>query len=77
MEMKEKGSDTKAASLITSFQHNFAAIRATFHPSNLAGEIAGKSSNVSYAAREIFWSHQMNEKKVDVIVTVIDCKSLL
>jgi hypothetical protein len=74
MEQKEAGSDTKAATLISTFQDNFAAIRATFHPCDLPGEIAGKSSNVSYAAREIFRAHQANPTKLDVVVTVIDCK---
>lgn len=72
MEQQETGSDTKAASLISLFQNEFRAVRATFHPRNLPGEIAGKSSNVSFAAREIFSVHRSDPGILDVVITVID-----
>lgn len=74
MEQKEDGSDSKAATLVSLFESNFAAVHPTFHPANLPGEIAGKSSNVSYAARQIFHDHQLNPGKFDVVMTVIDCE---
>jgi hypothetical protein len=49
-------------------------MRATFHPSGLPDEIAGKSSNVAFAAHEIFRNHQAEGDKSDTIITVIDCK---
>ncbi|KIW03718.1 uncharacterized protein PV09_05027 [Verruconis gallopava] len=72
MEKKEAGSEAKAATLISAFEDEFAEIRATFHPSDIPGEIAGKSSNVSFAARQIFRDHQESADKLDVIITVID-----
>jgi hypothetical protein len=74
MERKEAGFEAKAACLISSFQRNFATVQATFHLSDLSGEIAGKSSNVSFAAKEIFRAHRASSSKLDVVITVIDCK---
>jgi hypothetical protein len=74
MEQKEESSESKAATLVSLFQKGFAAVRTTFHPPNLAGEIAGKSSNVAFAARQVFHDHQHNPEKTDVIITIIDCK---
>ena len=74
MEQKEECSDSKAATLVLLFERSFAAVRTTFHPPDLAGEIAGKSSNVAFAARQIFRDHQLNPGKLDVIMTVIDCE---
>jgi hypothetical protein len=74
MEQKEADSKTKAETLVSLFERSFAAVKTTFHPSNLPGEIAGKSSNVSFAARQIFHDHQHNPDKIDVVITVIDCK---
>jgi hypothetical protein len=74
MEQKEKTSAEKASLLTSNFTSRFLAIHTTFHPSGLPGEIAGKSSNVSFAAHEIFRQHRMEGNKTDTIITVIDCK---
>jgi hypothetical protein len=74
MEQKERDSAEKASLLISNFASHFASIRATFHPIGLPGEIAGKSSNVAFAAHEIFRTHQTEGDKTDTIITVIDCK---
>lgn len=42
----------KAERLIRDTQHLFADIFATYHPENLPGEVAGKSSNTQWAFRE-------------------------
>lgn len=76
MEQKEKNSSYKAASLLSLFEDKFLAIRSTFHPAGLPGEVAGKGSNVSFAARKIFDHHAMDKNKSNVIITVIDCKQV-
>jgi hypothetical protein len=42
----------KAERLIQKTEHLFADIFATYHPANLPGEVAGKSSNTQFAYRE-------------------------
>jgi hypothetical protein len=74
MEQKEEGSDEKAVTLVSLFERSFAAVRTTFHPPDLPGEIAGKSSNVSWAARQIFRGNEFNLDKINVVITVIDGK---
>jgi hypothetical protein len=74
MEQKERASAEKAFILTSSFASKFLEIRATFHPTGLAGEIAGKSSNVAFAAQEIFRNCHSECDKSDTIITVIDCK---
>lgn len=74
MEEKEKEAPEKAQKLITSFGKSFYAIHTTFHPVGLPGEIAGKSSNVAYAAREItnLHRHELHEGNCKVVITVMD-----
>lgn len=76
MEQKEEGSESKASTLTSLFQKSFAGMHTTFHPPDLPGEIAGKSSNVAFAARQIFHDNQQNPGKLDIIMTVIDCECL-
>lgn len=74
MEQKETTSGEKAAHLVSAFEKSFLHIRPTFHPSGIQGEIAGKSSNVAFAARRIVEIHHA-ELKMDccnVVVTVMD-----
>lgn len=77
MEQKEQKSPEKASVLISSFESKFLAVRATFHPSGLPGEIAGKSSNVAFAANDIFRQHKADSEKMETIITVVDCKQLI
>lgn len=74
MEEKENEAVEKAKTLISSFGNSFYAIHATFHPVGLPGEIAGKSSNVAYAAREItnLHRHELSEDNCKVVITVMD-----
>ena len=74
MEQKELSSPEKAALLMSTFDSHFLSIHATFHPTGLPGEIAGKSSNVAFAAREVFRRHHGESEKASTIITVIDCK---
>jgi hypothetical protein len=73
MEQKEANAGEKAKSLMSAFDARFLSVRATYHPPDLPGEIAGKSSNVAFAAREVFRRHVGESEKASTIITVIDC----
>ncbi len=53
MEEAEPGCRRKALRLHKEFGDSFAGMFATFHPGNIPGEVRGKSSNESWAARHI------------------------
>jgi hypothetical protein len=74
MEQKEAKAPEKAISLITAFEGVFREICSTFHPANLPGEIAGKSSNVAFAARHIVEAQRPDQSVLphDIIITVMD-----
>jgi hypothetical protein len=77
MESKEAEAAGKAAELLSTFEMAFLHIRATFHPPGVPGEIAGKSSNVAYAARYIMNIHARDEDQdatntTNTLITVID-----
>ncbi|KAL3435489.1 glycosyl transferase family group 2-domain-containing protein [Aspergillus tetrazonus] len=79
MEQKEVWAAEKAEKLLCSFEKSFALIEPTFHPTGLPSEIAGKSSNVAFAARHIAQIHQAELKAgtCDVIITVMDADTNL
>lgn len=76
MEQKEDTAADKAAHLVSFFEKSFLHIRPTFHPPGVPGEIAGKSSNVAFAARRIVEIHRADLKMdcCNVVVTVMDGK---
>jgi hypothetical protein len=74
MEQREVHSAKKAEILMSAFESRFLAVRATYHPFGLPGEIAGKSSNVAFAACEVFRRYNGESEKANTIITVIDCK---
>ena len=78
MEQKETEAAEKAAQLVSVFETSFAQIHATFHPPGVPGEIAGKSSNVAYAARHVLALHARDEENgaMDTLITVIDGVSI-
>ncbi|KAL1847740.1 hypothetical protein Plec18170_008401 [Paecilomyces lecythidis] len=79
MEQKEKNAAAKASRLISEFEKRFLRIGATFHPSGLAGEIAGKSSNVAFAAQHVLGAHRtaLHAEPCNIMVTVMDADSHL
>ncbi|KAL5340616.1 glycosyl transferase family group 2-domain-containing protein [Aspergillus crustosus] len=79
MEQKEIRAAGKAESLMSSYEKSFSSIQATFHPSELPLEIAGKSSNVAFAARHIAQVHQadLDSNTSDVLLTVMDADTNL
>eukprot|EP00929_Paragymnodinium_shiwhaense_P096962 TRINITY_DN5872_c0_g1_i1.p1 TRINITY_DN5872_c0_g1~~TRINITY_DN5872_c0_g1_i1.p1 ORF type:complete len:713 (+),score=155.79 TRINITY_DN5872_c0_g1_i1:129-2267(+) len=80
MEAREgKKAQEKAERLIAKTSHMFAGIIASFHPADLPGEIAGKSSNTQWAFREMLRSYASVLGKFDpaqVYLTVGDADSL-
>ncbi|KAI3105138.1 CAZyme family GT2 [Penicillium roqueforti] len=79
MEQKELEAPAKAVSLVSTFETRFSHIEATFHPSGVPGEIAGKSSNVAYAAQRIINSHRRDDREdlTNKLITVIDADTHL
>ncbi|KKK13941.1 hypothetical protein ARAM_005608 [Aspergillus rambellii] len=79
MEQKESGAPEKVEKLMSSYGMSFSLLQATFHPAGLPSEIAGKSSNVAFAARHIGHLHraELNSGYCNVIVTVMDADTNL
>jgi hypothetical protein len=44
------------------------------HPGDISGEVAGKSSNVSWAARQLSHNYVDTESRANCVITVMDCK---
>lgn len=74
MEQKEAGAAEKAEKLVSLYEKSFALVQPTFHPPGLPLEIAGKSSNVAFAARCIGQVHraELGSESCNVIITVMD-----
>ncbi|GAD98923.1 hypothetical protein NFIA_039750 [Paecilomyces variotii No. 5] len=79
MEQRETEAADKATKLLSMFEGAFLHIRATFHPSGIPGEIAGKSSNVAYAAQHIIDVHAIDndDDMVNILITVVDADTHL
>lgn len=79
MEQKESDAVEKAGKLIARFEKSFLGVRSTFHPPGIQGEIAGKSSNVAFAARHIVQVHraELSAGICNVLVTVMDADTHL
>jgi hypothetical protein len=71
MEEREQNADVKALGFMNEFSKKFRSIEFTLHPSNIAGELAGKGSNMAWGARKLSERYSIGQRK-DVIVTGID-----
>jgi hypothetical protein len=69
MEDAEPDAELKAKDLIQTYQDSFFYIAFTLHPFGVDGEVRGKSSNVSYAAREMI---KIAGSRCNDILTVMD-----
>jgi cellulose synthase/poly-beta-1,6-N-acetylglucosamine synthase-like glycosyltransferase len=70
----------KAERLVQKTEHLFADIITTYHPSNLPGEVPGKSSNTQYAYREALRHYGAILQGCDltrVFLTIADADTLL
>jgi cellulose synthase/poly-beta-1,6-N-acetylglucosamine synthase-like glycosyltransferase len=77
MEQREKEAKERAAILMKEFKHVFGDIFATYHP-DIPNEVKGKSSNESYAGRQVY--HLLFEKgKLDInyaTISSVDADSI-
>ncbi|KAH8890815.1 hypothetical protein GQ53DRAFT_649750 [Thozetella sp. PMI_491] len=76
MEQRESGADLKALELINDYAKKFRYMDFTIHPSDIPGEVAGKGSNVNWAARKLSERYPL-ASRTDVIITGIDADSHL
>jgi len=72
MEESEEKHKTKALMLITEFEDKFEHMLYTVHPQKVEGEMAGKASNVNYAARQCYSMF----KEDNIIVTISDADTI-
>ncbi|KAF2173915.1 hypothetical protein M409DRAFT_62133 [Zasmidium cellare ATCC 36951] len=77
MEEKEEKSAFKAASLCATFERSFFKMSYTVHPSNIPGEAQGKSSNESWAAKQVMKDYPEDLVKQNTIITVMDADTHL
>ncbi|KAK3382455.1 glycosyl transferase family group 2-domain-containing protein [Lasiosphaeria ovina] len=76
MEQREHNVELKATRFTNEFSKKFRSIDFTIHPGDIPGEVAGKGSNVAWAARKLSEKYSIGQRK-DVIVTGIDADSHL
>ena len=72
MEQREDSAVVKATRLISHWHHAFRQVTYTLHPEVLPGEARGKSSNESWAAKQLCNDYSVDSREQDVIVTVLD-----
>lgn len=75
MEHRDPDGETVATQLILIFSQSFRNISFTLHPGDISGEVAGKSSNVSWAARQLSHNYVDNDSRRRCVITVMDCKN--
>lgn len=73
MESRDPEAEKTAAILIERFEPTFRKIEHTMHPGDIPGEAAGKSSNVSWAAKQLQKTYQGTFAFKNVLMTVMDC----
>ena len=72
MEERDPQGTSVATTLIAHFKHHFRDMQFTTHPGGLDGEAPGKSSNISWAARQVSAKYTGNALWEDVLLTVMD-----
>ncbi|PHH55344.1 hypothetical protein CFIMG_007365RA00001 [Ceratocystis fimbriata CBS 114723] len=75
MEQREAEAEQKATALVKEYYHKFRRMAYTMHPTDVAGESAGKGSNEAWVARELSQSYYPLTARKNVIVTGIDADS--
>ena len=75
MEEKDPDGQKTAFSLMTSFPKAFRSIQFTVHPTGVTGESQGKSSNISWAARQASRKYVDEKARRNCIITVMDGQS--
>ncbi|KAK3659987.1 hypothetical protein LTR56_000913 [Elasticomyces elasticus] len=77
MEEREADAKAKATRLMELVGHDFFDISFTIHPAGLTGEAPGKSSNESWAAKQIMRKYSSQQSGPEVVVTIMDADSHL
>ncbi|KAK5708560.1 hypothetical protein LTR17_020593 [Elasticomyces elasticus] len=77
MEEREADAKAKATRLMELVGHEFFDISFTIHPAGLTGEAPGKSSNESWAAKQIMRKYSSQQSGPEVVVTIMDADSHL
>ena len=72
MEEREKNATAKATALIGAWSSSFFNMSFTLHTYGLPNEAPGKSSNESWAARQIISDYPSTTRKQDIVVTTMD-----
>jgi len=72
MEARDPNAASVAEILLFTFANRFRHIQYTMHPEDLAGEAPGKSSNISWAAKEVQRKYYSTSVWKDVMLTVMD-----
>ena len=72
MEERDPKASSVAGTLISLFKEQFRDMQFTTHPGGLNGEVPGKSSNISWAARQVSAKYAGNALWEDVLLTVMD-----
>jgi len=77
MEAREKEAESKAKILLEEFGSQFRVCLTTVHPADIPGQIAGKASNVNWAASQLLGS-ELKKAGLDldnVVITIADADS--
>ncbi|EMC95883.1 hypothetical protein BAUCODRAFT_148743 [Baudoinia panamericana UAMH 10762] len=77
MEAKEEKSNVKAQTLIDRHTKSFYKMSFTIHPEGIPGEAQGKSSNESWAAKQVLRDYPDHEVRQNVIITTMDADTHL
>ncbi len=75
MEARDPNASSVANQLLFLFKHRFRDMQHTVHPEGLAGEAPGKSSNISWAAKDVQRKYYGSSNFKDVMLTVMDSGS--
>lgn len=75
MEQRDPNGEATAEQLVKAFEHRFFRMQSTIHPVSIEGEVPGKSSNISWAAKEIERVYKGSPNWKDVLITVMDSRS--
>lgn len=74
MEERDTTGVTMATKLINAFGDRFMNMQYTVHPAGIPGEAPGKSSNVSWAEKEVEKVYMGRPEWKNVLVTVMDSR---
>ena len=77
MEQRDPDAESTATQLILVFATSFRNISFTLHPGDISGEVAGKSSNVSWAARQLSHNYVDSDSRKNCVITILDGKDFV